>query len=104
MKDEVSVCADIQTAMFDAVCDAISAAIVIYDRNDRIIFINSRVPAHLPVPDLKLGIGTRLRDLLAALYDSRREVDGPSIAHNIERDEWIAEQLSSHWKERLETV
>ena len=104
MKDEVSVCADIETAMFDAVCDAISAAIVIYDRNDRIIFINSHVPTYLAIPDLKLRVGTRLRDLLAALYDLRSQVDGPSIAHTVERDDWIAEQLSSHWKERSETV
>lgn len=104
MKDEVSVCADNHTAMFDAVCDAISSALIIYDRNDHIIFINRRVLAYLPIAEVKLSIGTRLRDFLAALYDGRREGEGASMTRGAEREDWIAEQLSTHWKEQSETV
>lgn len=104
MKGEAAVYADIHTAMLDAVCDTISSALIIYDRDDHILFINNRILNYLPVCETKLTVGTRLRDFLAAVYDGRTKVDSDSLPRGVEREDWIAEQLSSHWKERSETV
>ncbi len=104
MNDVASMGADIQSAMLDAVCDAISSGLIIYDRHDHIVFANRRLLTYLPVCETKLVVGTRLRDFLAALYDGRKKVDSDSLPRGVERDDWIAEQLASHWKERSETV
>ncbi|POO56535.1 response regulator [Agrobacterium rosae] len=104
MKGEEAVCADIYTAVLDAVCDSISSALIIYDRDDHIVFVNRRVLSYLPVCETKLTVGTRLRDFLASLYDGRKTADSDLLPRGVERDDWVAEQLSSHWKERSETV
>jgi PAS domain S-box-containing protein len=104
MKEVGSVCADIQTAMFDAVCDAISSALIIYDRDDHIVFASRRVLNHFAICETKFAVGTRLRDFLGALYDCQRASGDDCVPHCVEREDWIAEQLASHWKERSETV
>ena len=62
--------ADLQTALFDAVCDSLSAAFVIYDRNDLLIFASRQVMEFFPVPEAALRPGARLRDFLGAIYDT----------------------------------
>lgn len=104
MKDGASVCADIHTAMFDAVCDAISSALIIYDRHDHIVFASRRVLNHFAVSETHFAVGTRLRDFLAAVYDCQRSSGDVAASHCVEREDWIAERLASHWKERSETV
>lgn len=104
MTNEAPICADIHTAMFDAVCDAISSALIIYDRHDQIVFVSRRVLTHFAVCETKVAVGTRLRDFLAALYDCQRASGDEALSHSVEREDWIAEQLASHWKERSESV
>lgn len=94
--------AAIQTAMLDAISDAMSAALILYDRDDRIVFVSRRILTFFPLAEADLAPGTRLKDLLGALYDSCTSNNEPLPGREIERDEWIAEHLASHWKERSE--
>jgi PAS domain S-box-containing protein len=94
----------IQTVMLDAVCDALTAAIIVYDRNDLIIFASRRLLTYFPLSETIIQPGTRLRDFLGALYDCRDKGASNAIAstRNASKHEWIAERLASHWKERSE--
>lgn len=104
MKDEASRCADIDAALLDAVCDAISSALIICDRHDHILFANRRTLSYFPVCESKVTTGTRLRDFLASIYDGQHVSEADAAPRRAEREDWIAEQLASHWKERSETV
>ena len=102
--------ANIQTAMLDAVCDGLSAAFIVYDRNDRMVFASRQVLSYFPVPAEFLRAGTRLRDLLGAVYDSGvrhafsyKSGNGAS-RKKLNREDWIAERIASHWRERFDIV
>ena len=62
--DGTSVEADLQTALFDVVCDSLSAAFIIYDKNDHLIFASRQTLEFFPLPPEMLKPGTRLRDFL----------------------------------------
>ncbi len=96
--------AAIQTAMLDAVCDAISAALIIYDRDDRILFVSRRILTFFPLCEEHVTPGIRLKDFLGALYDCCRAGNEAVPGRDMGRDEWIAEHLATHWKERSERV
>lgn len=102
MTGGASTCADIQTAMLDAVCDAISVALIVYDRDDHIVFANRRVLNFFTLSETKISVGTRLRDFIGALYDCRATQGAQGQQRLADREDWIAERLASHWKERCE--
>ncbi|GAK70116.1 hypothetical protein RRU01S_08_00190 [Agrobacterium rubi TR3 = NBRC 13261] len=104
MSGEASVRADIHTAMLDAICDAISSALIIYDRDDHIVFASRRILSYFALCETKVAVGTRLRDFLAALYDCQKLSETNPPVHCSEREDWIADRLASHWKERSECV
>ncbi|WP_045024126.1 response regulator [Rhizobium nepotum] len=90
--------------MLDALCDALGAAIVVYDRNDHIVFASRKLLSFFPLEEAVIGPGARLRDYLSALYDCYLlEVESLSgNARQLGREEWIGERLALHWKERSE--
>jgi len=107
MTDVASGDANIQTALLDAVCDALTAAFIVYDKNDTILFASRHVLNHYPLSTSFLKPGTRLRDLLGAMYDCSGErltfVAG-NAGRMPSREEWITERIATHWKERSERV
>ncbi|MBW9051601.1 response regulator [Rhizobium mesosinicum] len=97
--------ADLQTALFDAVCDSLSAAFVIYDRNDLLIFASRQVMEFFPVPEAALLPGARLRDFLGAIYDTGiREQTLVRQPGSLSREDWLSQRIASHWRERFESV
>ncbi|OWV71907.1 histidine kinase [Rhizobium sp. R634] len=97
--------ADLQTALFDAVCDSLSAAFIIYDKNDHLIFASRQTLDFFPLPPEMLKPGTRLRDFLGAVYDTgiRQQYDvrqGGSLS----REDWLSQKIASHWRERFDAV
>jgi PAS domain S-box-containing protein len=104
MSGVASVHADNHAAMLDAICDAISSALIIYDRDDQIIFASRRILSYFALCETTIAVGTRLRDFLASLYDCQKVSDAHSSPHYAEREDWIADRLASHWKERSECL
>ncbi|MGV8936196.1 MAG: response regulator [Allorhizobium sp.] len=97
--------ADIHPAVLDAMCEALSAAIIVYDKNDQIVYASGQVCTFFPVPRNFLQPGTRLRDFLGAMYDHGGRQSPPAAGNtgSASRDEWIAERIAAHWRERSET-
>ncbi len=104
MSDLASSGAGVHTVMLDALCDALGAAIVVYDRNDHIIFASRKLLSFFPLEEAVASPGARLRDYLSALYDCYLlETESLSTnARQLGREEWIGERLALHWKERSE--
>lgn len=96
--------ASLQTTMLDAVSEALAVAFIVYDRNDALIYASRLIRSYFPVPPENLTPGTRLRDYLGALYDAgwRGAPTAGSDDAVQSRDEWIAEHISAHWRERSE--
>ncbi|OWV92275.1 histidine kinase [Rhizobium sp. R635] len=97
--------ADLQTALFDAVCDSLSAAFIIYDKNDHLIFASRQTLEFFPLPPEMLKPGTRLRDFLGAVYDTgiRQQYDGRQ-GGSLSREDWLSQKIASHWRERFDAV
>lgn len=96
--------ATMQTTMLDAVSEVLSVAFFVYDRNDELIYASRLIRNYIPVPPQYLTPGTRLRDYLGALYDTgwRGVAAGGNSDTAQSREEWIAEHISAHWRERSE--
>ncbi|GEO85091.1 MULTISPECIES: response regulator [Alphaproteobacteria] len=93
-----------QTTMLDAVSEVLAVAFLVYDRNDELIYASRLISSYFPVPPQFLTPGTRLRDYLGALYDAgwRGAAMGGKDQALQSREEWIAEHISAHWRERSE--
>ncbi|WP_312807230.1 response regulator [Agrobacterium cavarae] len=94
----------IQAAMLDAISDAMSAAILIYDRDDNLVFASHRLFTLLPLEKTEVAPGARLKDVLGAIYDRAGFGEASSRGNRVDREEWIAKSLAAHWAERSETV
>ncbi len=95
--------AQLHTAALDAASEALSAAIMIYDRNDELIYASRQLAGYVPVSSQFLSPGTRLREFLGAAYDAGMHCCTPAGGTVIgTRDEWIAESIAAHWRERLD--
>lgn len=105
MENVASCDANIQTALLEALSEGLAAAILIYDRNDLLVFASPSVLQFFPVPAGALTPGTRLRDFLGAVYDSgvRFAMGAPSDRAG-GREGWLAAQIARHWKERSDGV
>ncbi|TWF57305.1 response regulator [Neorhizobium alkalisoli] len=106
MNDLASADANIQTAMLEVISEGISGALLVYDKNDLIVFASQQLLTLLPVPRSHLAAGTRLRDFLGALYDGggRLSLETNGTRRIVNREGWVAEQIATLWKERSETV
>ncbi len=93
-----------QTTMLDAVSEALSVAFFVYDRNDELVYASRLIRNYFPVPPQFLTPGTRLRDYLGALYDTgwRGLPSNGKVESAHSREEWIAEHIAAHWRERSE--
>ncbi|WP_420408371.1 response regulator [Hoeflea sp.] len=90
----------------EALALALDIAITIYDRNDRLIAASSQFRRFFDIPAELLVPGTRLRDLLGAAYDSgARNLGSPhGSSRVVSRDDFIAERIATHWRERHEST
>jgi CheY-like chemotaxis protein/PAS domain-containing protein len=98
--------ANIPGMLLETVAEAVSATVLLYDRNDELVYASSSDPTLVPVPPSLLTVGTRLRDLLDALYYAGgRDFPGDGRqSQPMGRDDWIANKIASLWKERSEFV
>ncbi|ARO22702.1 histidine kinase [Rhizobium sp. S9] len=96
--------ADLQTALFDAVCDSLSAAFIIYDKNDHLIFASRQILEFFPLPSEMLKPGIRLRDFLGAIYDTGVRQQYIRQSGSLSREDWLSQKIASHWRERFESV
>ena len=97
-------CEDART--IEALASALDIAIMIYDRNDTLIAASSQFLGFFDIsPDL-LQPGARLRDLFNATFDAGARVLGSlnGKTRYISREDWIAERIAIHWRERYESV
>lgn len=97
-------CEDART--IEALASALDIGIMIYDRNDTLIAASSQFLGFFDIsPDL-LQPGARLRDLFNATFDAGARVLGSlnGKARYISREDWIAERIAIHWRERYESV
>ncbi|CDZ44648.1 response regulator [Neorhizobium galegae] len=105
MDDLASADANIQAVMLEVISEGISGGVFVYDRNDLIVFASQQLLTLLPVPKSYLTPGTRLRDFLGAVYDGggRFLTDASGPRRMLSREDWIAEQIATLWKERAES-
>ncbi|CDZ31508.1 Putative contains a 2-component receiver domain protein [Neorhizobium galegae bv. officinalis] len=105
MDDLASADANIQAVMLEVISEGISGGVFVYDRNDLIVFASQQLLTLLPVPKSFLTPGTRLRDFLGAVYDGggRFLTDASGPRRMLSREDWIAEQIATLWKERAES-
>ncbi len=98
--------ATIQFSMLEAMAESLDVAVLAYDRNDELLFASRNVPNFYAVPAAMMQRGTRLRDFLGAVFDLgvRASTGGEKSRRRVNRDEWIADRVSLHWRERYETV
>ncbi|WP_117190827.1 response regulator [Rhizobium terrae] len=106
MNDLSSADANIQTIMLEVISEGISGGVLVYDKNDLILFASQQLLGLLPVPKSFLAPGTRLRDFLGAAYDGggRFSADGSGSRRMLGREDWIADQIAMLWKERADTL
>lgn len=90
----------LEHTLLDAICDASSAAIVVVDADDLLVYASPQVIVFCDIPDFYLKPGTRLRDFLGAVYDHclRNGHSGPLAS----REVWLADRVAAHWRERLD--
>ncbi|MBO3759048.1 response regulator [Ciceribacter sp. L1K22] len=94
---------ELQAGLLDAMEEALGAAFIVYDGNDHIVHSSRQIGHFFPVAPHFLRPGTRLRDFLGAVYD-RKIATNParSATESAGREEWIAESIATHWKERTD--
>lgn len=93
--------------LLDIIADSMSGAFLLYDRNDEIVFASAQLRNFLPALPLVPASGTRLRDLFGSIYDhgGYAAKSGAEDRRKLaSREDWIAGEIASLWKERSETV
>ena len=90
----------------EALASALGVGIMLYDRNDTLIACSSHFLQYFDIDPELLKPGARLRDLFNATYDtdarSFGSFEGPT--RQISREDWVAERIAIHWRERYESV
>ncbi|WP_160861665.1 response regulator [Shinella kummerowiae] len=106
MNDVASSDANIRLGMFEAACDILAAAVIVYDKNDCLVFASRQVLRYFPIPPDTLKPGTRLRDVLGAIFDSGVRYGIPLEQRHkaVNREEWISTRISAHWREQYDAV
>lgn len=106
MDDLTSEDANIQSAMLDVVSEAISGAFLVYDRNDLIVFASPQLRNFFP--SILPAANSRMRDFFGSIYDSGKSAGRDALTRphrpSLRREDWVAEQIASLWKERSETL
>ncbi|THV23260.1 response regulator [Peteryoungia ipomoeae] len=96
--------APLQSALLEAVSDALQSAFLVYDRNDVLVFASRSAASYLGLSARSLTVGMRLREVLGAAYDAgwHHLVPGQADEQTLTRDEWLTRQVAAHWRERFE--
>lgn len=97
-----------ETHLLDILSETISGAVLLYDRNDTIVFASAQLRNFLPALPVIPARGTRLRDVFGSIFDHGGYAPKPSTAtehrHPASREDWVAGEIASLWKERAEAV
>ncbi|CCM74594.1 response regulator [Rhizobium mesoamericanum] len=104
VSSEMSADISLQTALFDAVCESLGAAFIVYDKTDHMIFASRQVLNFFPISETMLKPGTRLRDFLGAIHDTGIRTQSPGNQAAMSREDWLSQKIASHWRERFEAV
>jgi PAS domain S-box-containing protein len=90
----------------ECLASALDIGIMVYDRDDRLIAASSQFLSFFDVPRELLKPGARLRDLFNATYDAGARVLGSldGKPRYVSREDWVAERIAIHWRERYESV
>jgi PAS domain S-box-containing protein len=90
----------------EGLASALDCGIMIYDRNDRLIASSSQFLRFFDISPELLQPGARLRDLFNATFDAGARVLGAlnGKPRYISREDWIAERIAIHWRERYESI
>ena len=106
MNDVAPFGADIQTEMMEAACDILAAAVFVYDRSDTLVFASRQALRFYPIRPEVLKPGTRLRDVLGAIFDAgiRYGIPAEQKHKTVNREEWISARISAHWREQHDMV
>lgn len=90
----------------EALASALGVGIMLYDRNDTLIACSSHFLQYFDIDPELLKPGARLRDLFNATYDTDARSFGSFEGHTrqISREDWVAERIAIHWRERYESV
>ncbi|TDH38498.1 response regulator [Pseudohoeflea suaedae] len=96
---------NMQLALVEGLAGSLGTSVAIYDRDDTLIYSSKNFNRFFDIPDDSLVIGTRLRDFLGAIYDcgARFGVAGKKRGA-VSRNDWIAERIAIHWRERYDHV
>ncbi len=92
------------TAMLEVLHEAFPAAVLVYDRNDQLVYAGGQLQHLLPLPDELTVVGTRIRDILCAIFDNLERPDQfrGRTQQMVSREKWLAERTAFLWKERAE--
>ncbi|MGE6743442.1 response regulator [Allorhizobium pseudoryzae] len=97
-----------ETHLLDIISETISGAVLLYDRNDTIVFASAQLRNFLPALPVIPARGTRLRDIFGVIFDNGGYAPKSSTAtdhrHPASREDWVAGEIASLWKERAETL
>lgn len=106
MDDAAPAGADIMRIALESSCDALGLALLVCGRDDTILFASPSIVQFFPVAARLLKPGTRLRDFLGAVYDTgvRPGTLPENSRRRANREDWIAEHMALHWRERYESV
>ncbi|MGB3813278.1 MAG: response regulator [Shinella sp.] len=106
MNDVAPSDAHIRSGMFEAACDILAAAVIVYDRNDCLVFASRQALRYFQVPADTLKPGARLRDVMGAIFDSgvRYGIAPEQRNKAVNREEWISTRISVHWREQYEAI
>ncbi|KQV68233.1 response regulator [Rhizobium sp. Root1220] len=104
VSNEVATGSSLQTALFDAVCESLSAAFIVYDKTDHMVFASRQVLDFFPISSALLKPGTRLRDFLGTVYDTGIRTQSADRQAALSREDWLSQKIASHWRERYEAV
>ncbi|MFS2153122.1 response regulator [Rhizobium sp. Rhizsp42] len=100
----VETAAGLQSALFDAVCESLSSAFIVYDKTDHIVFASRQVLDFFPICADLLQPGTRLRDFLGAVYETGIRSRSAGKQGALSREDWLSQKIATHWRERYEAV
>lgn len=92
-------------AIIEALAAPLNGSVVVFNRDDTLMYASAGFRQFFPLPDECMKPGYRLRDFLGAIYDCgvRFGVE-KRAAVTISRDDWIAERIAVHWRERYESI
>ncbi len=106
MEYVASVDVDILRSVIDVSCDAFDQAVIVYDRNDALLFVSKQILKFFPLSSDDLMPGTAMRHLLGAIFDSTERYHGvdPRTKSRLSREDWIAHRLATQWNEKFDSI